>query len=54
MELSSTPGIGGITAITILTELGNIDRFKALDRLNSFIGLVPSVYVREDTEKVAI
>jgi len=50
--LRSIPGIGGIAAITLLTELGDINRFKTLDRLNSFIGLVPCVYASGDTEKL--
>jgi len=39
--LLSVPGIGSLTAMIILTELGNINRFKNLDNLCSFIGLVP-------------
>lgn len=50
--LRSIPGIGGIAAITLLTELGDINRFKTVDRLNSFIGLVPCVYASGDMEKV--
>ena len=42
--LKSVPGIGLITAMTILTELENIDRFGNLDKLCGFVGLVPSTY----------
>src|SRR6056297_40954 len=38
------PGIGLMTAITLLVELGDIKRFKRLDELCNFIGLVPSMY----------
>lgn len=41
--LRSIPGIGPQTAITILTELGDIDRFANLRKLNSFIGISPMV-----------
>lgn len=40
--LRSIPGVGLITAMTILTELETIDRFNNLDKLCSYIGFVPS------------
>jgi len=40
--LISVPGIGTLTAMIILTELGDIKRFKNLDKLCAFIGLVPT------------
>lgn len=42
--LESIPGIGGITSITILTELGSISRFKDADHLAAYIGLVPTCH----------
>ncbi len=42
--LSSAPGIGIITAMTMLTEIGNIERFDNFARFNSFIGLCPSEF----------
>ena len=39
--LKSVPGIGLISAMIFLTEIGDISRFKTLDKLCSFIGLVP-------------
>ncbi|MBL0322293.1 MAG: IS110 family transposase [Ignavibacteria bacterium] len=39
--LRSIAGIGGLTAITILTELGPIARFPTADHLASYVGLVP-------------
>jgi transposase len=41
--LISIPGIGLITAMTLLTEIGDISRFKSLDCLCSYIGLVPMI-----------
>jgi len=41
--LTSVPGIGIITAMIILTEIDTIHRFNNLDKLCSFIGLVPRV-----------
>lgn len=49
--LMTIPGIGLVTAMTILTELENILRFKSLDRLCSFIGLVPSTNSSGDSER---
>jgi transposase len=40
--LVSVPGIGVLTAMKLLTELENIDRFKTFSQLCSYIGLVPS------------
>lgn len=42
--LRSIPGIGFITAITLYTELMDIYRFRCLDKMNSYVGLVPSVH----------
>jgi len=41
--LMTIPGIGFITAITLATEIVDIKRFKHLDQLCCFIGLIPSV-----------
>lgn len=50
--LTTVPGIGPTIAMTLLTELGDINRFRSLDRLNSYIGMVPNVYASGDSEKV--
>jgi transposase len=40
--LRTVPGIGLLTAMSIMTELENINRFDSQDKLCSFIGLIPS------------
>ena len=40
--LRSVPGIGLITAMILLTELENIERFGNIDQLCGFVGLIPS------------
>ncbi len=50
-NVMSIPGIGFIGAITLLTELCDINRFKNLDHLCSFIGLVPSTNSSGEKER---
>jgi len=49
--LLSVPGIGCLTAMIILTEIGDITRFKNLDKLCAFIGLVPMTNSTGENEK---
>lgn len=49
--LISVSGIGCLTAMIILTEIGDITRFKNLDNLCSFIGLVPMTHSTGENEK---
>lgn len=42
--LRSIPGVGPIIAIGILAEVGDLRRFKGVDHLSSYVGLVPSVH----------
>ena len=48
--LRGIPGIGLITAVTLLTELETITRFDSFDNLCSFIGLVPSTHSSGEKE----
>lgn len=50
--LRSIPGIGLIVAITFLSELDTIGRFKTLDKLCSYIGLIPTTYSSGEKENV--
>lgn len=50
--LTSIPGIGIVTAMIILTEIDSIIRFNSLDKLCSFIGLVPKVHSSGDKESI--
>lgn len=42
--LTSIPGIGVITAATIIGEIGNLSAFKNHTKLTAFFGVDPSVY----------
>lgn len=39
--LKTAPGISALTAMILLTELHTISRFKTLDKLSSYAGLIP-------------
>lgn len=47
--LQTIPGIGLITSMILLTELGDINRFKGLDELANYVGLSPNVYSSGET-----
>ena len=42
--LLAVPGIGPLSALTILAELGDVSRFPTAERAVSFTGLAPRVY----------
>lgn len=50
--LMGIPGIGFVSAVTLLSELENISRFGNLDRFCSYVGLVPSTSSSGDDEVV--
>lgn len=49
--LESIPGVGLITAMTILTELETINRFNNIDKTCGYIGLVPSTKSSGEKDK---
>jgi transposase len=49
--LKTIPGISTITAMTLLTELYDISRFKNFDKLCSYVGLIPDTDASGDTER---
>ncbi len=50
--LRTVPGIGLIMSMTIITELENIERFGTIDKLCSYVGLVPRTNSSGVNEKV--
>ncbi len=42
--LLSVPGVGLMTAMTFLVQIGDIGRFERIDDLCNYIGLVPKMY----------
>lgn len=41
-QLMKIPGVGCVIAMTFLTEIGDINRFKDTDNLRSYVGVIPS------------
>lgn len=50
-HLQSIPGIGFITAITLYTEIIDIMRFSKIDKLCSYVGLIPAVASSGEKER---
>ena len=48
--LKSIPGISTLTAMILLTEIGDILRFSSLDKLASYAGMVPDIRSSGETE----
>lgn len=51
-HLITVPGIGFITAVTLYTEIMDINRFSSLDQLSSYVGLAPSTHSSGEKERV--
>jgi len=49
--LDSIPGVGVVTAMVLLTEIVDIERFKNIDHLASYVGLIPGEDSSGDQEK---
>lgn len=47
--LQSAPGIGPFSAVILMSEIGEIDRFESHEKLCSYAGLVPRVYQSGNT-----
>jgi transposase len=50
--LRTVPAIGLLSAMTILTELGSIERFQKQDHLYSYCGLTPDCHSSGDVERI--
>ena len=49
--LMSIPGIGPLTAICFISEIGDISRFKNFKQLACLVGLMPTTYQSSDTHR---
>lgn len=48
--LQSVPGIGSVTAMTLLTQIGDVRRFSTFDQLCGYLGLMPKTHASGDRE----
>lgn len=48
--IRSVPGIGELGALMFLTEIGNFKRFRGIDHLASYVGLIPNTSSSGDNE----
>ena len=51
-KLRTVPGVGFTTAFIFYVEIQDMNRFPTLDRLDSYIGLVPAVRATDDKEHI--
>ena len=49
--LRTIPGIGQLTAVAVISELGEITRFKNLNHLSSYVGLMPMSHNSGESEQ---
>lgn len=47
--LTSIPGISYVSVLTIIAEIGDVNRFPSAKKLQGYAGLVPSTYASGDT-----
>jgi transposase len=50
--LKTIPGVGDVSALMLLAELGDISRFKNARRVGAYFGLVPRLYASSDTRRL--
>jgi len=50
--LRTIPGIGSLSSIAIISELGDINRFANINKLSSYVGLLPLTSNSGETERV--
>ncbi|MFA6560166.1 MAG: IS110 family transposase [Candidatus Obscuribacterales bacterium] len=48
IRLKTIPGVGDISALLLLAELGDVSRFKKAKNVGSYLGLVPRMYASSD------
>lgn len=51
--IRTIPGVGEITALLFVTEVGDVNRFKSFDALCDYVGLVPNTHSTGDKENVS-
>jgi transposase len=52
IRLKTIPGVGDISALLLVAELGDISRFKKAKNVASYLGLVPRLYASSDVQRL--
>jgi len=50
--LKTIPGVGTISALMLIAEIGDVTRFKNAKRVAGYFGLVPRLYASSDTRRL--
>lgn len=50
--LRTIPGVGPLTAIAFITEVGDINRFKTVKQFCSYVGLMPMSFSSGESERI--
>lgn len=51
-KLKTIPGIGDVSALLLVAELGGVSRFAKARNVSAYIGLVPRLYSTSDTRRL--
>jgi transposase len=51
-RLKTVPGVSTLTAMILLTEIGDLARFATLDQLASYVGLIPDTRTTGESERI--
>lgn len=51
-RLKTIPGVGDISALMLVAELGDVTRFKKAKNVGSYLGLVPRLYASSDVSRM--
>jgi transposase len=51
-RLKTIPGVGDISALMLVAELGDVSRFKKARNVAGYFGLVPRLYASSDTRRL--
>lgn len=52
VRLKTIPGVGDISALMLIAELGDVTRFRSARAVGGYLGLVPRLYASSDTRRL--
>jgi len=51
-RLKTIPGVGDLSALMIIAEFGDVNRFKKAGNISGYLGLVPRLYASSDVRRL--